>query len=78
VLRDGKILGGDLFLVDGLLHISRKAPARKAHGKGDLVTNQHTPYRDSTARPVFAGGEVATGFSGTCRDDQSESLAPRW
>ena len=40
--------------------------------KGDLVTNQHTPYRDSTARPVFAGREVTTGFSGTCRDEQSE------
>ena len=40
--------------------------------KGDLATNRHTPYRDSTARPVFAGGKVATGFSGTCRDEQSE------
>ena len=46
--------------------------------KGDLATNRHTPYRDSTARPVFAGGKVATGFSGTCRDEQSEILAARW
>ena len=43
--------------------------------KGDLVTNQHTPYRDSTARPVFGGREVTTGFSGTFQDDHSEVFA---
>ena len=45
---------------------------RNGRWKGDLVTNQHTPYRDPTARPVFGGREVTTGFSGTWRDDQSE------
>ena len=33
VLRAGKSSRRPLFLVDGLLHISRKAPARKAHGR---------------------------------------------
>ena len=67
VLRDGKILGGDpYFWSIGTYSFGND------RWKGDLVTNQHTLYRDSTARPVFAGREVTTGFSWTYRDDQSE------
>ncbi len=40
--------------------------------KGDLVTNQHTPYHDSAARPVYGGREVTTGFSGTFTDERAE------
>jgi hypothetical protein len=67
VLRDGVILGGDSYFWS-----VGSYTFGESRWKGDLVTNQHTPYRDSTARPVFGGREVTTGFSGTYRDDQSE------
>jgi hypothetical protein len=67
VLRDGKILGGDPYFWS-----VGSYTFREGSWKGDLVTNQHTPYRDPTARPVFGGREVTTGFSGTFRDDTSE------
>ena len=67
VLRDGFILGGDPYFWSTGTYTSREGT-----WKGELVTNQHTPYRDSPARPVFAGREVTTGFSGTYRDDHSE------
>jgi hypothetical protein len=67
VLRDGVILGGDSYFWS-----VGSYTFRESRWKGDLVTNQHTPYRDSTARPVFGGREVTTGFSGTYGDDQSE------
>ncbi len=67
VLRDGVILGGDpYFWSVGSYTVG------KGTWKGDLVTNQHTPYRNSSARPVFPGREVTTGFSGTFRADDSE------
>jgi hypothetical protein len=67
VLRDGVILGGDPFFWS-----TGSYTCKEATWKGDLVTHQHTPYRDSAARPVFAGREVTTGFSGTYRDGVSE------
>jgi hypothetical protein len=67
LLRDGVILGGDSYFWSvGSYTFGEN------RWKGDLITNQHTPYRDSSARPVFAGREVATGFSGTYGNDQSE------
>jgi T3SS negative regulator,GrlR len=67
VLRDGVILGGDpYFWSIGSYTVG------KGTWKGDLVTNQHTPYRNSDTRPVFGGREVTTGFSGTYRDGDSE------
>jgi hypothetical protein len=67
ILRDGKLLGGDpCFWSEGTYTF------KDGRWKGELLTNQHTPYRDSTARPVFAGREVATGFTGTYQGDQSE------
>jgi hypothetical protein len=77
VLRDGVILGGDpYFWSTGSYTFKegnfKQGICKEGAWKGDLVTNQHTPYRDSTARPVFAGREVTTGFSGTYRDDDSE------
>jgi hypothetical protein len=67
VLRNGVILGGDPYFWS-----TGSYTFKETTWKGDLVTNQHTPYRDSAARPVFAGREVTTGFSGTWRDDHSE------
>jgi hypothetical protein len=70
ILRDGVILGGDpYFWCVGTYKVGNGT------WKGDLVTNQHTPYHDSMARPVFGGREVTIGFSGTFRDDQSEVFA---
>jgi hypothetical protein len=67
IIRDGRILGGDpYFWSTGSYTVGNGT------WKGDLVTNQHTPYRDSLARPVFAGREVTTGFSGKFADNHSE------
>ena len=67
VLRDGTILGGDPYFWS-----IGSYTFKEGRWKGDLVTNQHTPYRDSRVRPVFGGREVTTGFSGTYSDDGSE------
>ena len=67
VIRDGVILGGDPYFWS-----AGSYTAAEGTWKGELVTNQHTPYRDATARPVFAGREVTSGFSGTYRDDHIE------
>ena len=68
ILNDGAMLGGDpYFWSVGSYTIGNGT------WKGDLVTNQHTPYRDtSLARPLFDGREVTSGFSGTFGDGDSE------
>lgn len=67
ILRDGILLGGDPYFWSMGSYRSGKGS-----WKGELVTHQHTPYRDGAARPVFGGREVTTGFSGTYGDDDSE------
>jgi hypothetical protein len=67
VLRDGTILGGDPYFWS-----VGSYTVKEGFWKGDLVTNQHTPYHESDARPVFGGREVTTGFSGTFEDDTAE------
>jgi hypothetical protein len=65
VIRDGVILGGDpYFYYTGSYSFNDGA------WRGELVTNQHTPSRDS--RPVFGGLEVGVGFSGTYADASAE------
>jgi hypothetical protein len=67
ILRDGVLLGGDpYFWSVGSYTVGNGT------WKGNLVTNQHTPSRDNMVSPLFHGREVATGFSGTYRDDDSE------
>lgn len=67
ILRDGQLLGGDpYFWSVGRYSIQDRS------WKGELVTQQHTPYQDRGARPVFGGRVVTTGFSGTFDDDCSE------
>jgi hypothetical protein len=67
ILRDGKLLGGDpYFWTVGDYAVS------DGHWKGELLTRQHTPYAESNGRPVFAGREVSTGFTGTFSEDRSE------
>ena len=67
VLRNGMLIGGGPYFwsvgsytVDG------------ATWKGELRTNQHTPFADRFVRPLFAGQEVTSGFSGTFADDRAE------
>jgi len=67
MLHDGRLLGGDPYFWSAGSYTFKEGT-----WKGNLVTNQHTPYHDSMARPVFGGREVTTGFSGTFRDDDSE------
>ncbi len=67
ILRDGVLLGGGpYFWSVGAYTVG------DGTWKGDLVTNQHTPFPDRLIRPLFAGQEVSTGFSGTFEDGRSE------
>jgi hypothetical protein len=77
VLRDGIILGGDPYFWSTDTYICKQSTHRQGTWKGDPVTNQHTPYRNSTARPV-GGREVTTGFSGTYGVTIPKFSAPRW
>jgi hypothetical protein len=69
VLRDGVLIGGGpyLFLVDRLSYTLGNWT-----WKGHLRTDQHTSFADPFVRPLFAGQEVTSGFSGTFADDQAE------
>ena len=70
LLRDGSILGGDpYFWYEGAYLV------QEGNWKGELVTRQHTPYRDQSVRPVFGGHEVGVGFSGTYAGDTAEVFA---
>ena len=58
ILRDGALVsGGHLFLVG-------RQQRREWHPEGELATNQHAPFADPFVRPLFAGQDVTTGFSG--------------
>ena len=69
ILRDGVLIGGGPYfwsigsytLGDGTW-------------KGQLTTNQHTPLADPFVRPLAAGQEVSSGFSGTFADDRAEAF----
>ena len=67
ILRDGKLLGGGpYFWSVGSYSVGQGS------WKGELVTNQHTPFNDPFVRPLFGGEEVCSGFTGKFADDQSE------
>jgi hypothetical protein len=67
VFRDGTILGGDPYFWS-----AGSYTVGNGTWKGEIVTNQHTPYHETDAQPVFGGREVSTGFSGTFNDDSAE------
>ena len=67
ILRDGELLGGGPFFWS----IGRYSVGQGTW-KGELTTNQHTPFVDPFVRPLFGGQEVSTGFSGTFSGDTSE------
>jgi hypothetical protein len=67
ILQDGKFFGGGpYFWSVGSYTVGNGT------WKGQLTTNQHTPFPDPFVRPLFAGQEVTSGFSGTFADDQAE------
>jgi hypothetical protein len=67
IIRDGVLFGGGpYFWSVGSYTVG------DGTWKGDLVTNQHTPFRDRLVRPLFAGQEVSSGFSWTFKDGRSE------
>jgi hypothetical protein len=72
ILRNGKLLGGGpYFWSVGRYSVGQSTDGRGTW-KGELVTNQHTPFSDPFVRPLFGGLEVSTGFSGTFSGDSSE------
>jgi hypothetical protein len=67
ILRDGKLLGGGpYFWSIGTYSVG------KGTWKGEITTNQHTPFPDPLVRPLFGGHEVTSGFSGTFAGDEAE------
>ena len=67
ILRDGVLRGGGpYFWSEGSYRVG------DGSWKGELRTNQHTPFADPFVRPLFAGQEVASGFSGTFAGDRAE------
>jgi hypothetical protein len=67
ILRDGVFLGGGpYFWSVGSYTVG------DGSWKGQLSTNQHTPFADPFVRPLFAGEQVTSGFSGTFADGRSE------
>ncbi|MCP3469968.1 hypothetical protein NLM33_06450 [Bradyrhizobium sp. CCGUVB1N3] len=67
VLRDGVLLGGGpYFWSQGSYTVGNGT------WKGELATNQHTPFADAFVRPLFGGHEVTSGFSGTFTEKEAE------
>ena len=67
ILRDGVLIGGGPYFWS-----VGSYTVRQGTWKGQLTTNQHTPFADPFVRPLFGGQEVASGFSGTFAEDQAE------
>jgi hypothetical protein len=67
ILRDGVLIGGGpYFWSVGSYTVG------EGTWKGQLSTNQHTPFADPFVRPLFAGQEVSSGFSGSFAGDRAE------
>ena len=63
VFHNGSIHGGDAYLFyTGTYSVQKKA----ATFRGEVIVNQHTASRD--VNPLFGGGEVSIGVSGTYTD----------
>ena len=67
ILRNGVIIGGGPYFWS-----AGSYTVGNGTWKGELRTNQHTPFPDRFVRPLFAGQEVPSGFSGTFADDRAE------
>jgi len=67
ILRDGLLVGGGPYFWSIGAYT-----AGEGTWKGHLRTNQHSRFADPFVRPLFAGQEVTSGFSGTFSDDGAE------
>jgi T3SS negative regulator,GrlR len=67
ILRDGVLLGGGPYYWS-----AGSYTVGNGTWKGQLTTNQHSPFADPFVRPLFAGQEVTSGFSGTFAGDEAE------
>jgi hypothetical protein len=72
ILLDGELLGGGPYFWSVGRYSVGQSDGNRGTWKGELVTNQHTPFNDPFVRPLFGGQEVSTGFSGTFTEDSSE------
>ena len=63
VFHDGMIRGGDAFLFYTGSYVVQP---KSANFRGEVVVNQHT--RSADVNPLFGGGEVSIGVSGTFTD----------
>ena len=72
ILRDGQLLGGGPYFWSVGRYSVGRGSGKQGTWKGELVTNQHTPFNDPFVRPLFGGQEVSSGFSGTFSDDMAE------
>lgn len=65
VFRDGHIRGGDAYLYyTGSYAVQEKTGTFR----GEVIVNQHT--RSAYVNPLFGGGEVSIGVSGTFTDTE--------
>ena len=67
ILRDGVLLGGGPYFWSRGSYTSGNGT-----WKGELATNQHSPFADPLVRPLFAGSEATSGFSGTFNEEGAE------
>ena len=67
ILRDGVLLGGGPYFWSRGSYTSGNGT-----WKGELATNQHSPFPDPLVRPLFAGTEATSGFSGTFTEEGAE------
>jgi hypothetical protein len=70
ILRSGMLIGGGPYFWS-----VGSYTAGNGTWKGELSTNQHTPFADPFVRPLFDGHEVTSGFSGTFAGDESATAA---
>jgi T3SS negative regulator,GrlR len=67
VLRDGVLIGGGPFFWS-----TGSYTVGNGTWKGHLRTNQHTSFADPFVRPLFAGQEVTSAFTGTFARNRAE------
>jgi hypothetical protein len=72
ILRDGMLLGGGPYFWSRGSYIVGNGTSNNGTWKGELATNQHTPFADPLVRPLFAGAEATSGFSGTFNGEEAE------
>ena len=83
ILRDGVLLGGGpYFWSRGAYTIgngnSNNGPSEHGTWKGELVTNQHTPFADGFTRPLFGGVERRAASPGRSATTRPRCSAPCW